>query len=88
MVVAASTSEILVNLYQTTQHFNPEDSHRHTLCHESHILYKYLLYYFTVVIYMTCIAVILRHVLEDSMFSHIWVCILSVVRVHRVVKQE
>jgi hypothetical protein len=32
MQVAASTSEMLVNSYQTTQHNNPEDSHLHT-CH-------------------------------------------------------
>jgi hypothetical protein len=27
---AASTSETLVNFYQTTWHYNPEDSHLHT----------------------------------------------------------
>jgi hypothetical protein len=27
MMGAASTSEMLVNLYQTTRRFNPEDSH-------------------------------------------------------------
>jgi hypothetical protein len=28
---AAGTSETLVNFYQTTQHYNPEDSHLHNL---------------------------------------------------------
>jgi hypothetical protein len=27
MMEAARTSETLVNFYQTTQHYNPEDSH-------------------------------------------------------------
>jgi hypothetical protein len=30
MMEAASTSETLVNFYQTTQCYNPEDSHLHT----------------------------------------------------------
>jgi hypothetical protein len=30
MMEAASTSETLVNFYQTRQHNNPEDSHLHT----------------------------------------------------------
>jgi hypothetical protein len=30
MMGAASTSEMLVNFYQTTQHYNPEDSHLHS----------------------------------------------------------
>jgi hypothetical protein len=29
MMEAASTSEMLVNFYQTTQCYNPEDSHLH-----------------------------------------------------------
>jgi hypothetical protein len=29
MMEAASTSETLVNFYQTTWHYNPEDSHLH-----------------------------------------------------------
>jgi hypothetical protein len=29
MTKAASTSETLVNLYQTTRRYNPEDSHLH-----------------------------------------------------------
>jgi hypothetical protein len=29
MMEAASTSEMLVNFYQTTWHYNPEDSHFH-----------------------------------------------------------
>jgi surface polysaccharide O-acyltransferase-like enzyme len=29
------TSETLVNLYQSTWHYNPEDSHLHTHCHEN-----------------------------------------------------
>jgi hypothetical protein len=28
---AASTSETLVNFYQTTQYYNPEDSHLHVI---------------------------------------------------------
>jgi hypothetical protein len=32
---AASTSETLVNFYQTTWHNNPEDSHLHTCCCEN-----------------------------------------------------
>jgi hypothetical protein len=30
MMEAASTSETLVNFYQTTRRYNPEDSHLHT----------------------------------------------------------
>jgi hypothetical protein len=30
MMEAASTSETLLNTYQTTQRYNPEDSHLHT----------------------------------------------------------
>jgi hypothetical protein len=30
MMEAASTSEMLVNFYQTTQHYNPEGSHLHS----------------------------------------------------------
>jgi hypothetical protein len=30
MMEAASTSETLVNFYQTTRRYNPEDSHQHT----------------------------------------------------------
>jgi hypothetical protein len=30
MMEAASTSETSVNFYQTTQRYNPEDSHLHT----------------------------------------------------------
>jgi hypothetical protein len=32
MMEAARTSETLVNFYQTTQHYNPEDSHLHVHC--------------------------------------------------------
>jgi hypothetical protein len=32
---AASTSEILVNYYQTTQCSNPEHSHLYTRCHKN-----------------------------------------------------
>jgi hypothetical protein len=35
MMEAASTSEMLVNFYQTTWYFNPEDSHLHTCRHEN-----------------------------------------------------
>jgi hypothetical protein len=41
MMEAAVTSEMSVNVYQTTWHNNPEDSHFHTYCHEnlkSHVL--------------------------------------------------
>jgi hypothetical protein len=31
MMEAASTSEMLINFYQPTQHYNPEDSHLHEL---------------------------------------------------------
>jgi hypothetical protein len=31
MMEAATTSEMLVNFYQTTWHYNPEDSHLRTL---------------------------------------------------------
>jgi hypothetical protein len=30
MMEAARTSEMLVNLYQTTRRYNPEDGHLHT----------------------------------------------------------
>jgi hypothetical protein len=30
MMDAASTSETSVNFYETTRHYNPEDSHLHT----------------------------------------------------------
>jgi hypothetical protein len=35
MMEAASTSETLVNLYQTTRRNNPKDSHLHTHCCEN-----------------------------------------------------
>jgi hypothetical protein len=35
MMEAARSSETLVNFYQTTWCYNPEDSHRHTHCHEN-----------------------------------------------------
>jgi hypothetical protein len=35
MMEAASTSETSVNFYQTTQRYNPEDSHLHTRRHEN-----------------------------------------------------
>jgi hypothetical protein len=31
MMEAANTSEMLVNFYQTTRRYNPEDSHLHTI---------------------------------------------------------
>jgi hypothetical protein len=35
MMEAARTSETLVNFYQTTRHYNPEDSHFRTRCCEN-----------------------------------------------------
>jgi hypothetical protein len=35
MMAAGSTSETSVNFYQTTQHYNPEDSHLHSCRHEN-----------------------------------------------------
>jgi hypothetical protein len=35
MMEAARTSETLVNFYQTTRRYNPEDSHLHTHCREN-----------------------------------------------------
>jgi hypothetical protein len=35
MMEAASASETLVNFYQTTRRYNPEDSHLHTHRHEN-----------------------------------------------------
>jgi hypothetical protein len=35
MMEAVRTSEMLVNFYQTTQHYNPEDSHLCTYRHEN-----------------------------------------------------
>jgi hypothetical protein len=43
MMEAARTSETLVNFYQTTWRYNPEDSHLHTHHHEN--LKTYLPYY-------------------------------------------
>jgi hypothetical protein len=40
MMEAARTSETLVNFYQTTWHYNPEDSHLHTHCRENLKSYK------------------------------------------------
>jgi hypothetical protein len=37
---AGSTSETLVNVYQTTRRYNPEDSHLHTLRRENLISYQ------------------------------------------------
>jgi hypothetical protein len=41
MVEAASTSETLVNFYQTAWCYNPEDSHVHTRQRENLKSYKY-----------------------------------------------
>jgi hypothetical protein len=41
MIEAASTSDKLVNFYQTTQHYNPKDSHLHTRRREN---LKYIAY--------------------------------------------
>jgi hypothetical protein len=35
MMEATKTSETLVNFYQTTRRYNPEDSHLHTHRHEN-----------------------------------------------------
>jgi hypothetical protein len=35
MMVGASTSETLVNLYQAARRYNPEDSHLHSRCREN-----------------------------------------------------
>jgi hypothetical protein len=35
MMETVWTSETLVNLYHSTQHYNPEDSHLYTYQHES-----------------------------------------------------
>jgi hypothetical protein len=35
MMEAASTSEMVVNFYETTQRYNPEDSHLHTFHREN-----------------------------------------------------
>jgi hypothetical protein len=35
LMVAARTSETLMNFYQTTWQNNPEDSHLHACCHEN-----------------------------------------------------
>jgi hypothetical protein len=35
MMEAARTSETLVNFYQTTRRYNPEDSHLRIHCHEN-----------------------------------------------------
>jgi hypothetical protein len=43
---AASTSETLVNFYQTTRRYNPEDSHLHTRRHKnlkSHLMKNLIL---------------------------------------------
>jgi hypothetical protein len=40
LMKAASTSETLVNFYQTTRRYNPEDSHLHT--HRRENLKSYL----------------------------------------------
>jgi hypothetical protein len=44
MMEAARTSETLVNFYQTTRRYNPEDSHLRT--HRRENLKSYLIYYF------------------------------------------
>jgi hypothetical protein len=36
MMIAARTSETLVNFYQTTRRYNPEDSHLHP--HNGHLI--------------------------------------------------
>jgi hypothetical protein len=44
MKEAIQTSETLVKFYQSTWHYNPEDSHLHTHCHEnlkSHHIYHF-----------------------------------------------
>jgi hypothetical protein len=41
MMEAANTSETLVNVYQTTRRYNPEDSHLHTHRRENLKSYDY-----------------------------------------------
>jgi hypothetical protein len=41
MMEAARTSETLVNFYQTTRRYNPEDSNLLTHCHENLKCYIY-----------------------------------------------
>jgi hypothetical protein len=43
MMEAARTSETLVNFYQTTRHYNPEDSHLRT--HRRENLKSYFLFF-------------------------------------------
>jgi hypothetical protein len=38
-IKVARTSETLVNFYQTTRRYNPEDSNLHTHCRENHKSY-------------------------------------------------
>jgi hypothetical protein len=44
MMEAASTSETLVNFYQTTRRYNPEDSHLHTRRRENLRSYIFVIY--------------------------------------------
>jgi hypothetical protein len=38
-LIRALTPKTMVNSYQTTQHYNPEDSHLHTCYHKNLIFY-------------------------------------------------
>jgi hypothetical protein len=44
MMKAARTSETLVNFYQTTWHYNPEDSHLRAHCHENLKSHQFVLF--------------------------------------------
>jgi hypothetical protein len=47
MMEAARTSETLVDFYQTTWHYDPEDSHLHAHCHENLKSYMSLMLFVT-----------------------------------------
>jgi hypothetical protein len=51
MMEAARTCEMLVNFYQTSWHYNPENSHLRTHCHEN--LKSYFMAFNSLVIYTT-----------------------------------
>jgi hypothetical protein len=67
MMEAASTSETLVNFYQTTQRYNPEDSHFRTHRREN-LKSNFKVFIFSVLSELKIIKELIRFILKIYIF--------------------